>query len=80
MKMMDFNKYLLYVGVCWDLSAFMKSGLIFTSQRVRASSEAGNGAAKTCRHFCVGMFSTSTILLVRDLTTKTHEIPNIRKP
>ena len=32
---------------------FQNSGLIFLkSQRVKAASEAGNGAAKTCRYCC----------------------------
>jgi len=35
---------------------FVKSGL---SQRVRASSEAGNGAAKTCRYYICWYISSS---------------------
>jgi len=78
MKMMDFNKYSLFSGCLLGFTSFHEIGVDLISQRVRGTSEAGNGAAKTCRHFCVGMFSTSTILLVRDLTTQTHEIPIIK--
>jgi hypothetical protein len=55
MKMMDLNKYSLFSGCLLGFTRFHEIGVDLISQRVRATSEAGNGAAKTCRHLYVRM-------------------------